>query len=102
MAFRSFELDGRRFRLDERPAVRARDVTNLQVTLVADDGSETIVHPYREDSALRSGVPPGGDLYNPRLFVEEILALGFDDRWLRVMVDWSRRHHLFKSAEHEA
>lgn len=74
--------------------VRARDVADFEVTLVADDGAIHRIRPQEQEAPPLPGVPPPGDLYNPRLFVEDVLALGFDDFWLRTIVDWALRHRL--------
>jgi hypothetical protein len=93
--FRPFVFQGRRFRLSEDPTVRARDVERYEVSLVSEDsGAIEVIHAAEQEMPPLPGIPPPGPLYHPRLFLEQILRLGFDDRWLGLIVDWASRHRL--------
>lgn len=94
-SFRAFTFRGRGWRLDETPEVRARDLATGDVTLRAqEDGNVQVIHTADEEMPPIHGIPPAGELYKPRLFVEAILRLGFDDRWLENLVDWALRLRL--------
>ena len=95
-SLRPFVFQGHRLRLSEDPAVRAADVAGCRLTVTReDDGATFVIDPGEHEMPPLPGIPPPGPLYNPRLFVEEVLRLGFDDRWLSMITDWMNRQRLF-------
>jgi hypothetical protein len=93
---RSFVFEGHRLRLNEDPGVRAADIAGCRLTVIReDDGATLVIDPAELELPPLPGIPPPGPLYNPRLLIEEVLRLGFDDRWLEMIVDWMKRQRLF-------
>jgi SAM-dependent methyltransferase len=99
--FRSFDFQGRRFRLDEDPATRAEDIAKRQVTLLPDgwDGEPLIFKPEPGTSAARRRMKPPDRTHPARVLLEEALTLGFDDAWILMVIDWANRHGLFEAPE---
>ena len=85
----------RRTRLDQSPGVREEDLRLGCVSLVGENGERLRV--FAAEIALPpvAGFPTPGALYKPRLLVEELLRLGFDDRWMSMIVERVNRVALF-------
>lgn len=93
---RPFVFNGHRLRLSEERGVREADVAGCRLTVIReDDGATLVIDPGEHELPPLPGIPPPGPLYNPRLLVEEVLRLGFDDRWLSIITDWMNRQRLF-------
>lgn len=93
---RPFVYEGHRLRLDEDPAVRAADVASRRISVIREDGARLVVDPGEHALPPLPGVPPPGELYNPRLVLEEVLRLGFDDAWLWAVFDHLNRYRLLE------
>jgi SAM-dependent methyltransferase len=102
--FRSFIFQGRRFRLDEDPAVRAEDLAKRRITLLPEDweGEPVIFKPESATAGGRHGAAPPERPHPPRLLLERALEAGFDDTWIVAVIDWANRHGLFDSVEEKS
>jgi hypothetical protein len=91
---RPFVYEGHRLRLNEDPAVRAADVARCRISVIREDGSPLVVDPAQHALPPLPGIPPPGEIYNPRLVLEEVLRLEFDDHWLWAVFDHLNRYRL--------
>lgn len=77
--------EGARFRLCNRPGVRAEDIANFRVTLIAEAGGHEILLEAKDFQKARV---PGGNMPVPhpkmhiRELFETVVTLGFDDEWI--------------------
>jgi SAM-dependent methyltransferase len=93
-ASRTFEVQGHPTRLCDDPAVRDEDIRLGRVTIEPVGGLRHTIDlsMNHAGAAVAPSVP--GPVYNLRLLAEEILALGFTDRWLFEILGTARRHGL--------
>jgi hypothetical protein len=97
--FGPFFLNGEWWRLDEDPAVRARDLENGAATLVHPETGRTLV---LHASALQLPPLPGldpipdEDCYDLRSLIEEILSLGLDTAQAQVVMGLVTRRRMLR------
>jgi hypothetical protein len=102
-SFREFVYEGHRLRLNEDPEVRAVDIARRRVTVIhLPDGTPAVIDPREHALPPLPGVPPPGELYSPRLFIEEVLRLGFDDVWIATISTWMNQLRLWDGLVEEA
>jgi hypothetical protein len=94
--FREFVYEGHRLRLNEDPAVRANDIVRCRVSVLHQpDGKPAVIDPPDHALPPLPGIPPPGEVYNPRLFIERVLRLGFDDVWIATITRWMNQLRLW-------
>ncbi|HMS18504.1 MAG TPA: hypothetical protein PKA37_16795 [Planctomycetota bacterium] len=100
---RIFSFRGASYRLVMDKDVRESDLRQGRLTVACPRTGERVVVDARVILGdLAQGYHPVAPPYSLRILMEEVLAAGFDDQWLAVILDWTRRLHMLELSRQES